>query len=526
MSTQTAASVNPIDVVTAANAAGPDGTIILPPGKGVYGPGSNNFQFGGQTFIGAGRGKTIFEMRDMQNCIHHPKRMEHFSVEMYNSTEFINSGMPEFMLNDFDAKKMSGTGSLFMRACQPNDKTSLPPGGLIKNALIVDLRILGNGAGFDTASNGSGGTPYWQTPSRIGKAEGVLVIEDCDIQQERATSSWVLSALDSNNGFSFMVRRTKFLNTIIEAHDVQGDHRATRSTEVVDCIFDADVSALPAGQGYPMCMYIRGGTVIATGNQISPNFNEFIAFTNMRSYDASFLTRAPMFACNGSSPWDGNEPGQLGWPARDQIGRGRDLGAWPSKQESEPCYIWNNKRFDGSAFDKVVVWHADQMNGVKQWGAGADIKEGREYFFAPRPGWVPLAYPHPLASGVTPPPVDPPPVDPPTEPPTPPANTAPTIKFVKPSGTGASNELITNGKQISVKTQNIALEASDDVGPVRIELFINGSMVRANVNGEKTLTFPWNTAPHKKTSPVLEGVVTDAAGLVGTTGKVQVKIVW
>ena len=57
--------------------------------------------------------------------------------------------------------------------------------------------------------------------------------------------------------------------------------------------------------------------------------------------------------CDGTSPWDENTPGELGWHCRDQIGTGRDQSLWSHSppaawdQELKPAYLWGNTRSGG-----------------------------------------------------------------------------------------------------------------------------------------------------------------------------------
>ncbi|HOB32667.1 MAG TPA: hypothetical protein PKH32_07300, partial [Verrucomicrobiota bacterium] len=92
-----------------------------------------------------------------------------------------------------------------------------------------------------------------------------------------------------------------------------------------------------------------------------------------------------------------------GYPARDQIGAGQDQYLWTTYWEGtappqaiEPVYIWGNEGFEG-----VVVSNGEQCKFL--------IQEGRDYILGqPKPGYKPLAYPHPLrtdapSTGVVPP---------------------------------------------------------------------------------------------------------------------------
>lgn len=88
-----------------------------------------------------------------------------------------------------------------------------------------------------------------------------------------------------------------------------------------------------------------------------------------------------------------------GYWSRDQIGRGKDVSLWTSAspypdQELDPTYVWGNKKVDG-----VTEWGLQTHNGNQ---IAFLIKAGRDWTNAVKPGYTPLAYPHPMRT--TPPP--------------------------------------------------------------------------------------------------------------------------
>ena len=100
--------------------------------------------------------------------------------------------------------------------------------------------------------------------------------------------------------------------------------------------------------------------------------------------------------CDGTNPLDGNEE-ENGYPGRDQPGRATDAGR-DTPQLLEPVYEWGNT-LNGEDADLQV-----QDLG----GRSLDhIKHGRDFFNdTRRPGYRPLAYPHPLRSQWPPAPTD------------------------------------------------------------------------------------------------------------------------
>ena len=107
-------------------------------------------------------------------------------------------------------------------------------------------------------------------------------------------------------------------------------------------------------------------------------------------------TSSPFGACNGSSlPWDGNAPAQSGWPCLDQIGRGSGT-AYPN-EPSVPLYVWNNGTDAG-----CNTGGACSNNRTMSNDGDSHVQAGRDFInngATPKPGYTPLAYPHPLRGG-------------------------------------------------------------------------------------------------------------------------------
>lgn len=137
-----------------------------------------------------------------------------------------------------------------------------------------------------------------------------------------------------------------------------------------------------------------------------------------------------------------------------------------------------------------------------------------------QPKYQPFEYPHkyiaatkyldgPIVIPPDPIPVpDPVPVPEPAPEPIPEPNKPPTIQFVKPDKAGASGELITEGKIITIKDQYLKVEASDDVGPVQVEIWVNN--VRLISTDKYSFMIKWNTAPYRGKNVAVKAKVTDA----------------
>lgn len=232
-----------------------------------------------------------------------------------------------------------------------------------KVAVCADLSLLAHGV--------------WAQPLGLGTASAVYV-EDCTFTFTKSGN-----CMDANYGGAYVFRYNTVNDSLVEAHSVQGNHRATRKWEIYNNIFNQ------VKQGMWVPMFIRGGTGVVFNNVITGTWtNPNIAVDNVRSCTNAGVPGM----CNGTSAWDGNEDGQSGYPCRDQIGRSMDQWLWTSSnpyppQALDPAYAWNNKHGDN---DVVFFQHNCDMNKTH-------IKIGRDIFNGiPKPGYTPYTYPHPL----------------------------------------------------------------------------------------------------------------------------------
>jgi hypothetical protein len=95
------------------------------------------------------------------------------------------------------------------------------------------------------------------------------------------------------------------------------------------------------------------------------------------------------------NPWNASDAFEVtnGYPALDQIGRGRDAGAdRVQPQTLEPVYAWNNKYNGGPCDLKVRRFYPREEEY---------IQEGRDFFNALKSGYTPLSYPHPVVAADT-----------------------------------------------------------------------------------------------------------------------------
>ncbi|MFA5809799.1 MAG: Ig-like domain-containing protein, partial [Thermoleophilia bacterium] len=276
---------------------------------------------------------------------------------------------------------------------KPGNLADKHPEGVIDSNEFVNGRVLVSGDANLLAHT------IWSQPTNLGSGEAVYV--------EDNTIYWNVfgNAIDANYGGKYVFRNNSVTWTDVnatgaDAHSLQGNHRATRKWEIYNNTFNR-----PGAGGF-VAIWPRGGPGVIFNNSINGNYSNAILFDNVRSQE-TWLSNPPG-TCNGASPWDGNTPGQNGWPCRDQIGRGQDAWLWTAAnpyppQASEPVYVWGNTK-DGNPVNPGIH---NCGSGVKPNGSCADIQVGRDYIVdTPKPGYIPYTYPHPLRSSDTPPPTD------------------------------------------------------------------------------------------------------------------------
>jgi hypothetical protein len=186
-------------------------------------------------------------------------------------------------------------------------------------------------------------------------------------------------------------RHNTVTNAYWQNHAARGAERGgNRGAE----IYNNDFNALDPA--WTRAVHIRSGTGVVFNNRLRGYFVE-MDLDNQRSDGQDIDT--PFGACSGSSAWDGNVAGKAGWPCLDQIGRGS--GTVYPNQASVPLYAWNNGSDAG-----CTTGGACSNNRVLESDGDAHVLAGRDFInngTTPKPGYVPLAYPHPLRGGGSPP---------------------------------------------------------------------------------------------------------------------------
>ena len=213
----------------------------------------------------------------------------------------------------------------------------------------------------------------WAQPLNLGGANAVYVEDNVFSATQHS------NAIDANYGGAYVFRYNTVTDTYIEAHSLQGDHRATRRWEIYNNTF----RQVSRGMWTPV--FLRGGTGVVFNNTVTGTWGSpTITIDNVRTKE----TRGKAGKCDGKSQWDGNQEPN-GYPCRDQLGRSTDAWLWTSSrpyppQQLDPAYFWNNK-YSGTALGVYI--HND---------AGIHIKAGRDFLNdTKKPGYMPYPLPSP-----------------------------------------------------------------------------------------------------------------------------------
>ena len=246
----------------------------------------------------------------------------------------------------------------------------------------------GAGSGWSILFNNDswGGRSYdygdkaWADPDDFGTYKFVFV-EDCTFNNSR---SYIRTFTDSYGGARYVLRFNTFNNGALVAHgtDSTPGRRGTRAIEVYNNKFVNNLSHIDNA------LEFRSGTAVFYNNAASGSggYDGGVALKCFRDNGNYWATWGP---CDGTTYYDGNLPGESGYPCLDQPGRGvGDLmrsgsdpqpHSWPY-QALSPVYIWGNTGFE---------------NG--EGGATSTrVQENRDFYLSAKPGYSAYTYPHPL----------------------------------------------------------------------------------------------------------------------------------
>lgn len=252
---------------------------------------------------------------------------------------------------EFENWNDSNREGIFVRGTS----TCYDPTGLIDNCVFINARVLVFGNANLRAYES------WYADYKLGSKDFVF-IEDCIF-----TRTIFGNSVDSHYGGNYVFRYNTIINSSVEVHSNTSQdgssNRAGRLWEIYENKFLANIA-------YYTPFRLRGGTGVVFNNKVSGIYSDpNILIDNVRTYEGYCIS----------------------YPCQDQIGRGRDEWLWTNEnpfppQTLEPAYQWNNVYADKGVSIKFKV-----INSCENV-----LKEGRDFYNAQKPGYIPYPYPHPM----------------------------------------------------------------------------------------------------------------------------------
>jgi hypothetical protein len=222
------------------------------------------------------------------------------------------------------------------------------------------IRVLNGETAFGDVSNN--GNLAWSNPTNVTWQQGIAIYFEDNVYNGGISN-------DCNHGGRQVFRHNTFNHASIQTHEMTGDGRGCRFTELYNNSFNGSVG--DAVTSYT-AMGCRMGPCIAWGNTSSLMAN-FISLQHDRTNGHPFAAPPSGYGyCGtlgvdpGPSNWDGNSTTTVGYPCLDQPGRGQsdvlsgnfptkcDVTTFPSGCSSswphnllEPIYEWRNQFLPG-----------------------------------------------------------------------------------------------------------------------------------------------------------------------------------
>jgi hypothetical protein len=401
-----AASCTLEDVQTAINAAIDNDTVTIPAGMCAW-TGAVIWSNKNISVIGAGIGQTIITGKGARFYIHTETKAA-FRISRITFSGSDHTGVPIQIKNNFNTPT-SGFRIDHVRFHYTDDvgATIILITGLTYG--VIDNCIFDLTAGLIlqhyayTENEGVyQGTTSWSLPLDLG-GPSAIYFEDNDVNFS-STGNGYTGMNDSWTGGRLVFRYNDIMQAMFQTHGARGSFRGGLKLEIYNNAMRAD------NPKWDRLAQLRSGTGVFFNNSISGYDYPFLTMDCPRVCDS---TVSAFGRCDGTSQWDGNTPGEAGWPCLDQPGRGPGpLG----NQPSVPLYAWNNGPESGChtggpcTDQKVLVasWGYElcapgppyTASYIKTTGDTAPHAGGVLDFVnngkTPMPGYTPYTYPHPL----------------------------------------------------------------------------------------------------------------------------------
>lgn len=222
----------------------------------------------------------------------------------------------------------------------------------------------------------------WLRPYTPGTANAVYFEDNTSFVDLEVATTWF--GIDAQKGGRYVARKNIFTNISTGSHGYDSPTRSQHTIELYNNTY------IYNGSNRARAIHMRGGTGFIFNETVVKGYNSFAQLDNYRSclaFDCctndstkcsggcwlgscweSTSGLCTKERCDGNSANDGNTPGMMGYPCKDQIGR-------TTGQVLYPFYEWNNS-FNGASAHFTVTTHT----GCANPSTIDHIAENRDYY--------------------------------------------------------------------------------------------------------------------------------------------------
>lgn len=224
----------------------------------------------------------------------------------------------------------------------------------------------------------------WQRPYILGSPERIF-IEDCYFERNFNLFN-AGNIIDTYGGGSYVFRYNTVMDATCGTHGFC--HSYPRRGAFMVEIYKNRFMIRPGHSDGFCFVFLQGATGVIHDNALSGNWSNGVFAADFRTCqgagDSQCSTQSGR--CNGTSPFDGNTPGMMGYPCHDQVGRS-------TNQELHPLLVWGNTK-NGAAFNTVTV--SSVPLACSNPSIADHIQKNRDFFEDSALANTEYSYPHPL----------------------------------------------------------------------------------------------------------------------------------
>ncbi|MCK4528734.1 T9SS type A sorting domain-containing protein [candidate division WOR-3 bacterium] len=286
-----AASCEQMDVQAAIDSASNGDTVVVPAGEGTWDSGVSIPDDKNIMLQGAGMDLTIITRSSTGTAVDLEKTSSRVTGFTFNEGRVSTSGSG-WRVDHCKIISDEGMVGVMVRGTIQG----VHPDGLVDHCTFQNARVVVMGAAA-MLHEGPQQHYLWVQELDLGTDRAVYV-EDCTF-----TYTVFGNCMDANYGGKYVFRYNTINDVYIEAHSVQGENRATIKWE----IYNNTINQVDRSMWTPF--FIRGGTGVVFNNTLTGTWTSpRITLDNVRT----FTEASGGGFCNGGSPWDGNEPLEMG----------------------------------------------------------------------------------------------------------------------------------------------------------------------------------------------------------------------